>query len=71
MDEVDRYMRDGFKTAMIQTLEKLIKYEFPKIKNLTIEFNGEKINIQFDKGEYSEDEVSNKINQYRKGNYEC
>lgn len=49
------------------TLYKLIKYEFPKIKGLKVKYDKttNKVNVSFLPGEYSSNEISDKVNEYR------
>ena len=69
MEEVEKYMKYNLRETTRNTLENLLKYEFPQLKNLKI-LDGKNGNfsIQFDEGSVLAEDVSNKINEYINGN---
>jgi hypothetical protein len=49
-----------------EVLYKIIKFEFPKIKDLKVKYiNKKKINVSFTKGKYTSQQIINKINEYK------
>lgn len=65
---VDKFMKQDLKDKYQQTLYNLIKYEFPKIKNLKIEYISDRnsFTVTFDTMEdYTSQQVLDKVNEYR------
>lgn len=59
-----------FQDRYCNIIEKMIKYEFPNIKNLEIVRTSEKnMSITFDDGVYTKEEVERKIKEYRDRDY--
>jgi len=55
-----------YKDHLMQTLEQVIKYEFPKIENLNIvRGEGTNLTITFNEGQYTKEEVEKKLEEIR------
>jgi len=47
-------------------IERMIKFEFPNIKNLSVKRSGQlTISVDFDEGEYTKEQIQTKIKEYR------
>jgi hypothetical protein len=70
-DEIEEYMKKDFVTKTENILYDIIKYEFPKIKNLEVRYSDTTANLRvsFDEGIYTRDEILNKVNEYRSQSY--
>ena len=56
----------SYKSQLINTLEQVIRYEFPKIENLNItQLEGENLVISFNEGQYTKEEVELKLEEVR------
>lgn len=65
-DEVDKYMDHDWIEKKRDILDKIIKFEFPEIKNLNVHSRWDSFRVSFDEGKHTKEEVLGKINEYLK-----
>lgn len=64
-EEIDKYFDLNHESQVVRVMEKLIKFEFPKIKNLSVGVNGGNVCVRFEAGKYTPEEILNKVNEYK------
>jgi hypothetical protein len=72
MEEFKEEINLDYKGQLIDILEKIIRYEFPKIENLSIaQGEGGKVAISFDEGLYTREEVESKLQEVRNHKFDA
>tara|TARA_R110000737_G_C14200948_1_gene417287 strand:- start:22 stop:234 length:213 start_codon:yes stop_codon:yes gene_type:complete len=57
---------------LINILEQVVRYEFPKIENLNItQLEGKDLVISFNEGQYTKEEVELKLEEVRNYNFDA
>ena len=68
MEEIEAYMSNNHIETLANVLERIIKFEFPLIKNLKVHPlipKGSKIRISFEDERYSQKEVMKVVDFYK------
>lgn len=68
--EIVDFMEMNYCQTVKRMMYSLVKFEFPNIKNLKIEQRDKAspiLTLSFDEGDYTREEVKNKIDKIRKG----
>lgn len=67
--EIIDFIEMNYSETVKRMMYSLVKFEFPNIKNLKIEQRDKTshiLTLSFDKGDYTEEEVKNRIDKIRK-----
>ena len=62
----------SYNSQLINILEQVVRYEFPKIENLNItQLEGKDLVISFNEGQYTKEEVELKLEEVRNYNFDA
>jgi len=65
MKDLETFLSHSYNYSIEQSLEELVKYLFPEIKNLKVEtLKDDTLNISFDGGIYTQEEVKLKVDEF-------